>query len=186
MREIKTGLAAHVTRSKNNMDYDIARQHAEPKVKGVLKDEKIAHAGFYTQENYPDAVRRIEFYDEEKDKTLAFLTNNFTLAASTIAPIYKARWQIELFFKWIKQNLKIKSFFGTSRNAVMTQVWVAMCSYLLLAHIKYRLKYAHSLLELSRLIRETLTKRKSPIDISSLKPEKLRGADYESIQAALF
>lgn len=175
-----------VTRAKDNMDYDIAGQHAEPKGKGVLKDEEIALAGFYTQENYPDTLRRIEFYDEEKEKTLVFLTNNFTLAASSIAAIYKARWQIELFFKWIKQNLKIKSFLGTSRNAVMTQVWVAMCSYLLLAYIKYQTKYAHSLLELSRVIREMLMERKSLIDILSLKPEKLRSADCEPIQAVLF
>jgi hypothetical protein len=118
--------------------------------------------------------------------TLIFLTNNFTLAASTIAAIYKARWQIELFFKWIKQNLKIKLFLGTSRNAVMTQVWVAMCSYLLLAYIKYQTKYAHSLLELSRVIGEMLMERKSLIAILSLKPEKLRGGDCEPIQAVLF
>jgi len=88
----------------------------------VVKDEIVSLSGFYSEENYPDELRRIEFYDEERDKKLVFVTNNFKLAASTIAAIYKSRWQIELFFKWIKQNLKIKSFLGASKNAVMAQV----------------------------------------------------------------
>ena len=116
-------------------------------------------------------LRLIRFYDEERQKTLTFLTNNFKLAATTIAQIYKSRWQIELFFKWIKQNLKIKSFLGTSKNAVLTQIWVAMCYYLLLTYIKYQTKYAYSLLQFSRVIRETLFERKSLIDILTLQPE---------------
>jgi hypothetical protein len=175
-----------VTRAKDNLKFDVAGQHEMPKGKNVLKDEEISLAGFYAEEDYPDTMRRIEFRDEEKDKTLVFLTNNFKLAASTIAAIYKARWQIELFFKWIKQNLKIKSFLGTSKNAVMTQVWVAMCNYLLLAYIKYQTKYSRSLLELSRVIREMLLDRKSLIDILSLAPEKLRKIDTEPVQAVLF
>lgn len=175
-----------VTRAKDNLQYDVAGQHKKPKCKGVLKDEEISLAGFYAEEDYPDTLRRIEFHDEEQDKTLVFLTNNFTLAASTIAAIYKARWQIELFFKWIKQNLKIKSFLGTSKNAVMTQIWVAMCYYLLLAYIKYQTKYRNSLLELSRVIREMLMDGKSLIDLLSLKPEKLRHIKTEPIQAILF
>ena len=114
------------------------------------------------------------------------MTNNFTLAASTIAEIYKARWQIELFFKWIKQNLKIKSFLGTSKNAVMTQVWVAMCYYLLLAYIKYQTRFGHSLLYLSRVIRETLMDRKALIDILTLTPDKLKRVHTEPLQFALF
>ncbi|MDP2815119.1 MAG: IS4 family transposase [Rectinemataceae bacterium] len=175
-----------VTRAKDNLQYDVAGQHKKPKGKGVLKDEEISLAGFYAEEDYPDTLRRIEFHDEEQGKTLVFLTNNFTLAASTIAAIYKARWQIELFFKWIKQNLKIKSFLGTSKNAVMTQIWVAMCYYLLLAYIKYQTKYRNSLLELSRVIREMLMDGKSLIDVLSLKPEKLRQIKTEPIQAVLF
>jgi IS4 transposase len=104
----------------------------------------------------------------------------------TLSQIYKSRWQIELFFKWIKQNLKIKSFLGTSKNAVMTQIWVAMCYYLLLAYIKYQTKYGKSLLELSRVIRETLFDRKSLIDILTLKPERLRYVQMEPLQGALF
>jgi len=115
--------------------------YAQVKGKGVLCDEVISMAGFYAEEDYPEDLRRIEFYDEETEKVLVFLTNHFTLAATTMAAIYKARWQIELFFKWIRQNLKIKSFLGTSKNAVMSQIRVAMCHYLRLAYIKYQTKY---------------------------------------------
>lgn len=131
-------------------------------------------------------MRRIEFYDKERDKILVFMTNNFKLAASTIATVYKSRWQIELFFKWIRQNLKIKSFLGTSKNAVMSQVWVAMCYYLLLSYIKYQTKYAYSMLELSRVIRETLMDRRALIDILTLKPGRLKKIETEPIQASLF
>ena len=104
----------------------------------MLSDERIALQGALTKTYYPDNLRLIRFHDEERNKTLVFLTNNFRLAASTIAQIYKSRWQMELFFKWIKQNLKIKSFLATSKNAVLTQVWVAMCYYLLLSYINIR------------------------------------------------
>jgi len=174
-----------VTRAKTNIDYAITGQHPVTG-KGVLSDHKISMTGYRTQKYYPKELRLIEFYDDETEKTLTFLTNNFKLAASTIAQIYKSRWQIELFFKWIKQNLKIKSFLGTSKNAVMTQVWVAMCYYLLLAYIKYQTKYAKSLLELSRVIRETLFDRKTMIDILTLTPERLRNVQEESLQSALF
>lgn len=175
-----------VTRAKDNFRYDIAGQHREPSGKGVIKDEKVSLCGFYQEEDYPDELRRIEFFDEESGKTLVFLTNNFDLAASTIAAIYKSRWQIELFFKWIKQNLKIKSFLGTSVNAVMSQIWVAMCYYLLLVYIKYQSKYAGGLLELSRVIRETLMNRMSLIDILTAKPERLRRLETEPVQVMLF
>jgi len=175
-----------VTRAKRNFKYDISGQRKEPKGKGVIKDEIVSLSGFYAEEDYPDELRRIEFHDAERDKKLVFMTNNFKLAASTIAAIYKSRWQIELFFKWIKQNLKIKSFFGTSKNAVMSQVWVAMCYYMLLAYIKYQTKYAHSMLELSRVIRETLMDRRALIDIPTLKPDRLKKTKTEPIQASPF
>ncbi len=100
-----------------------------------------------TKTKYSKDLRLIRYYDEERKKALTFLTNNFKLAATTIAQIYKSRWQIELFFKWIKQNLKIKSFLGTSKNAVLTQIWVAMCYYLLITYIKYQTKYGFSMLQ---------------------------------------
>jgi len=114
--------AYFVTRAKSNFNYHVIGQHKELKGKGVLKDEIISLGGCYAEKDYPENLRRIEFYDEERKKKLVFLTNQFGLAASSIAAIYKSRWQIELFFKWIKQNLKIKSFLGTSKNAVMIQI----------------------------------------------------------------
>jgi hypothetical protein len=174
-----------VTRAKSNIDCIVTGQHPVSG-KGVRKDKMILLNGPRTKNYYPKELRMIEFYDEETKKHLTFLTNNMKLAASTIAAIYKSRWQIELFFKWIKQNLKIKSFLGTSKNAVMTQIWVAMSYYLLLTYIKYQTKYAHSLLTLSRLIRETLFERKNLIDILTLKPERLMAVQDEPLQGVLF
>ncbi len=174
-----------VTRAKSNIDCVVTGQHPVSG-KGVRKDYMILLAGPRTKNYYSKELRVIEFYDEETKKHLTFLTNNMKLAASTIAAIYKSRWQIELFFKWIKQNLKIKSFLGTSKNAVMTQIWVAMSYYLLLTYIKYQTKYAHSLLTLSRLIRETLFERKNLIDILTLKPERLMAVQDEPLQGVLF
>ena len=174
-----------VTRAKRNIDYVVVGQHVA-KGKGILSDERIALQGPLTKTYYPDDLRLIRFHDDERNKTLVFLTNNFKLAASTIAQIYKSRWQIELFFKWIKQNLKIKSFLGTSKNAVLTQVWVAMCYYLLLSYIKYQTKFGNSLLYLSRVIRETLFERKTLIDILTLRPERLLAAHEQGLQGSLF
>lgn len=122
-----------VTRTKSNTDYLVIGQH-ETSGKGVIIDQRILLQGILTKDKYPKQLRRIKYYDKERKKTLTFLTNNFKLAATTIAQIYKSRWQIELFFKWIKQNLKIKSFLGTSKNAVLIQIWIAMCYYLLLTY----------------------------------------------------
>ncbi len=174
-----------VTRAKRNINCTVTGQH-RPASKGVRKDETISLNGPRTSKLYPKELRLIEYHDDDTGKTLVFLTNNFKLAASTIAQIYKSRWQIELFFKWIKQNLKIKSFLGTSKNAVMTQVWVAMCYYLLLVYIKYQTKYANSLLELSRVIRETLFDRKTLIDILTLRPERILSVQEEPRQGVLF
>ena len=169
-----------VTRAKSNIDCVVTGQHPISG-KGVRKDKMILLAGPRTKHHYPKELRMIEFYDKETKKNLTFLTNNMKLAASTIAAIYKSRWQIELFFKWIKQNLKIKSFLGTSKNAVMTQIWVTMSYYLLLTYIKYQTKYAHSLLTLSRLIRETLSERKNLIDILTLKPDRILSVQDEPL-----
>jgi hypothetical protein len=146
--------AFFVTRAKSNMQYEVIGQQNLPKNKAILCDQMIRLTGPLTSKKYPKELRLIHFDDRENNKVLVFLTNNFKLAASTIAQIYKARWQIELFFKWIKQNLEIKTFLGTSKNAVMIQIWVAMIVYLLLAYIKYQTKWKASLLELTRMIRE--------------------------------
>jgi len=174
-----------VTRLKDNMKPITAGQHRESKNKQVLADQTVLPPSFFQSGGYHNALRLVTYYDKENKKTLQFLTNNFALSATTIAAIYKSRWQIELFFKWIKQNLKIKSFLGTSKNAVMTQIWIAMCYYLLLTYIKYQTRFRYHLIELSRMVRETLLDRVVLIDILSLNSQtvfKLRKADNPQLQ----
>lgn len=158
-----------VSRSKETSVITVLGTHRAPDTAaGILKDQCVfigEHAGY---EKYPDAVRMVVYHDAQHDQTYTYLTNNFELAASDIALIYKNRWQVELFFKWIKQNLKIKTFLGTSKNAVLTQIWIAMIYYLLLAYIKFQTKYAKSLLELTRIFRETLLVRRHLVDVLSL------------------
>lgn len=158
-----------VSRVKLSTAITVLGQHAPPDcAHGILKDARVfigEHCGY---EAYPEAVRMVVYHDAERDETFTYLTNNFELAAIDIAAIYKQRWQIELFFKWIKQHLKIKTFLGTSKNAVLTQIWVAMIYYLLLAYIKFQTKYSKSLLELTRLFRETLLIRRHLVDVLSL------------------
>ena len=128
--------AFFVTRAKRNMKYHRVYSRAVDKTTGVGADQSIALDGFYTKKEYPEHLRRISFCDPATGKRLVFLTNKFALPAVTIAALYKKRWSVELFFKWIKQNLRIKHFYGTSENAVKTQIWIAVCVYTLAAIIK--------------------------------------------------
>jgi len=145
----------------------------KPVGEGVISDERIAFTLEEAQEDYPSDLRLVTYYDEETNKVYEFLTDEFRLSALNIAAIYKSRWQIELFFKWIKQHLKIKTFLGTSKNAVLTQIWIAMIYYLLLAFIKHQTKFAGSLLQLSRIVSETILFKVHFIDILSLTPKTL-------------
>jgi len=131
--------AFFVTRTKINMKYHRVYSHVVDKTTGLRSDQTIALDGFYSQRHYAQQLRRVSFVDPESNKRLVFLTNNFIFAASTICALYKARWQVELFFKWIKQNLRIRHFYGTSENAVKTQIWTAVCVYLIAAVIKKEL-----------------------------------------------
>ncbi len=160
-----------VTRAKENLRFTFLGQLEIPKKKGLQFDHVVEIASPKQRKKYPGKLRFIGYFDHETNKTYQFLTNNFKLAAITIAQIYKARWQIELFFKWIKQNLKIKSFLGTSKNAVLSQIWVAMIYTLLLAYIKFQTNFAGSLLFLSRKIQESLFFRDHLIDILGLRPK---------------
>lgn len=174
-----------VTRLKKNMRPISTGQHKAPKSKRVLSDNTVVPPSFFQSGGYHDELRLVTWYDPDTKETLQFLTNNMTLSASTIAAIYKSRWKIELFFKWIKQNLKIKSFLGTSKNAVLTQIWVAMCYYLLLSYIKYQTKFKYPLIELSRIIRETLLDRVCLVDILSLDVRnlfRLKNVDNPQLQ----
>jgi len=157
-----------VTRAKSNLSYFvIGQQDVEPGT-GVTEDLLIELTGKNTVSDYPELIRMVKYYDEETKKHYTFMTNNKELPAETIAAIYKARWGIELFFKWIKQNLKIKAFLGTSENAVMSQIWVAMITYLLIAFIEFQTKYSGSRLDLIRVIRETLFRKTPFLEILSL------------------
>ena len=131
--------AFFVTRTKINMNYHRVYSRAVDKRTGLRFDQSIALDGFYTRQEYPQHLRRVGFVDPETGKRLIFLTNHFTLPALTIAALYKRRWQVELFFKWIKQNLRIRHFYGTSENAVKTHIWTAVCVYVLAAIVKKEL-----------------------------------------------
>lgn len=144
--------AYFVTRAKANLQFTRLYSHAVNKTLGTICDQTIRLSGFYSAQHYPDKLRRIKHYDAQTDRTFIFLTNNFLLPSSTIAQLYKCRWQIELFFKWMKQHLRIKAFYGTSVNAVKTQIWIAVSVYVLVAIIKKRLKLDHSLYTILQIL----------------------------------
>jgi hypothetical protein len=137
--------AFFVTRAKNNLRARRVYSAPTDRDTGVIADQRVTLEGFYASQDYPEHIRRIRFTDPTTDQTLIFLTNNTSLPATTIAALYKNRWQVELFFKWIKQHLRIKHFFGTSENAVKTQIWSAVCTYVLIAIIKKELQLNASL-----------------------------------------
>lgn len=145
-----------VTRMKDNALYEVAETREVPQRGNILKDEVIRLTGAKASERCPYLLRRIEFYDAEKDRVFEFLTNNMKLGATTIAAVYKDRWQIELFFKALKQNLKIKTFVGTSPNAVKTQIWTALIAMLILRYLQLRAKFNWSLSNLVALLRMNL------------------------------
>jgi transposase len=145
-------MAFFLTRAKTNLDYTRIGYRTVDKTTGLRSDQTILLQGPRTSQQYPVPLRRIRYYDADTDKRLVFLTNNFTLDATTIAKLYKCRWQIELFFKWLKQHLHIKAFFGTSQNAVKTQIWIAVSVYVLIAIIKKELRLGHSLAEILQIV----------------------------------
>src|SRR5439155_26455614 len=144
--------AFFVTRAKDNMNYRRLYSHQVDKTNGVLCDQTIVLSNYYASKDYPEKIRRIKFKDEETGKELIFLTNNFHLKATEVAQLYKHRWKIELFFKWIKQHLKIKSFWGQSENAVKTQIWIAVCIYVLIAIAKKKFMLRQSLYEILQVV----------------------------------
>ena len=164
--------ACYVTRAKRNFVFKRLYSHPVDKSTGVQADQIITVAGFYTLKDYPEKLRRIRYCDADTQKRLVFLTNNFTLPALVIAHLYKCRWQVELFFKWIKQHLRIKAFYGTTENAVKTQIWIALSVYVLVAIVKKRLKLDRSLYTILQILSVTLFE-KTPI-FQALSP-----IDYE-------
>ena len=148
-----------VTRSKSNLRCRRIYSHQIDRATGLRYDQTIMLTGFYSLKDYPSKLRRIKYYDAETDKTLIFLTNNFALPALTIAQLYRCRWQVELFFKWIKQNLRIKNFYGTSENAVKTQIWIAVSVYVLVAILKKQLNIPASLYTILQILSVSVFER---------------------------
>ena len=185
LHRFTTCSAFFVTRAKRGLDYTRRSRRRVDKSTGLRSDQTIVLVGPKTSRLYPDPLRRVVFYDAENDRRFVFLTNNFTLPALTIAKLYKCRWQVELFFKWIKQNLHIKAFYGTTDNAVRIQVWIAISVYVLVAIVKKELGVQRSLTEILQILSLVLFE-KTPI-FQALGEEKTQSPDVEGPkQMALF
>ena len=152
--------AFFITRAKRNFSFQRLYSHPVEKITGLQCDQTIVLEGFYAQKDYPTQLRRIRYFDTRKDKGLIFLTNNFTLPALTIAQLFRCRWQIELFFKWIKQHLRIKAFYGTSENAVKTQIWIAISVYVLVAIVRKQLGLEMNLYTILQILSVTLFEKR--------------------------
>lgn len=158
-------LAFFVTRAKGNFQFRRLYSHSIDKSTGLRCDQTIVLTGFYSLKDYPERLRRIRYVDKETEQNLVFLTNCFTLPAITIAQLYKCRWQVELFFKWIKQHLRIKVFFGTTENAVKTQIWIAISVYVLVAIIKKQLNLELNLYTILQILSVTLFEKVSILQV---------------------
>ena len=152
--------AIFVTRSKTNTGLRRIYSQKVDKTTGVRSDQVVVPTGFYTKKDYPEKLRRVKFFDSEKGRSFVFLTNQFVLPAETIAELYRYRWRVEIFFKWIKQHLRIKKFFGTSENAVKTQIWIAVSAYVLVAIMKKRLKIELTLYTILQILSISLFEKK--------------------------
>ena len=152
--------AVFVIRSKTNTRLRRIYSHAIDKTTGVRCDQTVVPTSYYSKKDYPEKLRRIKYHDAEKGRSFVFLTNQFMLPAETIAKLYRYRWRVEIFFKWIKQHLRIKKFFGTSENAVKTQIWIAISAYVLVAIMKKRLKIELTLYTILQILSITLFEKK--------------------------
>ena len=152
-----------VTRAKSNLKARRRYSRSVDRSTGLVCDQTVLLTGFYSRQGFDRPLRRIKFNDPQTGKRLVFLTNNFALDALTIAKLYKCRWQVELFFKWIKQHLRIKAFFGTSENSVKSQIWIAVSVYVLIAIVKKRLALPASLYEILQILSLTLFE-KTPVN----------------------
>jgi IS4 transposase len=159
---IHQGSAFFVTRAKSNFEFQRLGSRPIDKSTGVLSDQIIRLKGFYSRQNYPELLRRVHYRDPESNRRLVLLTNNFTLSAPQVPDLYRCRWQVELFFKWIKQHLRIKAFYGTTDNAVKTQIWIAISVYVLVAIVKKELDLHQSLYSILQVLSVTLFE-KTPV-----------------------
>ena len=179
------GSAFFVIRAKSNLKFRRVYSKAVDKTLGLRCDQTIIFLGFYPARDYPEKLRRIKYHDSKTNKTLVFLTNNFLLPAMTIVDLYRCRWQVELFFKWIKQHLRIKSFFGTSENAVKTQIWIAVAVYVQVAIIKKRLNLNTSLYSILQILSVTIFEN-IPLKQLFLDDEPLQSEHDSDNQLILF
>jgi len=160
--KIHQTLAFFIIRGKKDLSYKRVRSHPVDRTTGIRSDQTIKLRDRDSAKNYPETFRRIRYFDKEQKRYFVFLTNNFTLPAKTVADLYRNRWQVELFFKWIKQHLRIKAFYGTSSNAVKTQIWIAISVYVLVAIVRKKLKIQFSLYQILQVFSVTLFE-KTPI-----------------------
>jgi Domain of unknown function (DUF4372)/Transposase DDE domain len=177
--------AFFVTRARKDFRFRRLISHKVDKTTGVQCDQTILLKWFYSVKGYPERLRRVRFLDPEREKRLVFLTNNFVLPAKTIADLYRSRWHVELFFKWIKQHLRIKAFVGTSPNALKTQVWTAVCAYVLVAIVKKRLHLDMSLYTILQILSVSLFE-KTPILRALSNPPRQFGEGVNHNQLELF
>jgi transposase len=177
--------AFFIIRSKTNTKLRRLYSHPVDISCGLRCDQTVVLTGYNSRKDYPQKLRRIRYHDELQALQLIFLTNHFTLPALTIADLYRCRWQVELFFKWIKQHLRIKSFFGTSENAVKTQIWIAISVYVLVAILKKRLRIEHSLYTILQLLSLTLFEKVPLQQLLTMTSCKIEN-DYQHIQLNLF
>ncbi len=177
--------ATWITRSKDNMKFK--RQYSAPtnRENGIICDQTIKLTGFYSTKKYPDKIRRIKFKDKDTKIAYEFITNNFEIDSMLVCKLYKQRWQVELFFKWIKQNLRIKAFYGTSRNAVYTQIWIAVSVYVLIAIIKKELHSPYSLNKILQILSVGIFE-KMPINQAFTQIEMLENSTTHPKQLILF
>ena len=174
-----------VTRAKRNMNAQRRYSHPTDRSLGVMFDQTLVLQGYQSAKDYPETFRGIRYKDPETDKRLLFITNNTTLPALSICALYKARWQVELFFRWIKMHLRVKAFFGTSENAVKSQIWIAVSVYVLVAIIKKRLNLSRSLYEMLQILSLNLFE-KTPLDIALSRTPTPSESDQDGNQLILF
>jgi transposase len=177
--------ASFIIRAKSNFQFNRIYSHPVDKSTGLKCDQTIRLTGFYPSKDYPDKIRRVRFFDKENNHDLIFLTNNFTIPALTVAEFYKWRWHVELFFKWIKQHLRIKAFYGISENAVKTQIWTAITTYVLIAIIKKRLNLNLSLYTLLQILSITAFEKLDILQLVTNTHHKTQD-DHFSNQLILF
>ncbi len=179
------GMAFFITRAKKNLQWKRRYSLPADRKRGVLCDQIIVLTGVHSKKDYPETMRRIVYRDPDTRKRLVFITNNYLLPALTIARLYKARWQVELFFKWIKQHLRIKVFYGTSENAVKTQIWIAVCIYILVALVKKYLGLDQSLYTILQILSVTIFE-KTPILQAFSQEDYNKDCNYDPKQLDLF